>query len=358
MHRSSFSIFAVFAATLLMGAGCFSFGANTASTNGPAGVFVSTDRGENWQNISLLPQAQGVSELTDTSVYRLVQDPLDPDSMYWASRTKGMFFTYDKGRTWQRPNDVVNSGPVYDVEIDPTDKCRLFVARANTLYRSTDCSRTFEESFKLNGGDRIESVAIDPTNPLVVWQVTRGGEIFKSIDGGVSWQIVRRLGTNVRDIFVDPYNTNIIYVPTQTQGLARSSDGGNTWIQLDEPLREYPEALQLRRFYMYPSREGVMYWVADYGILKSEDRGETWTPFELTNPPGSAKIYALAVNPQNENELYYTATIGSRSTFYKSVDGGVNWITRRLPSGQVPTYLLVHPEDEQIIYLGYTIPSN
>lgn len=355
--RTTAKLFTLCLSMMLFATGCFSFG-SSPTTAGPAGVFVSTDRGENWRNISFLPEVDGVKQLIDTSVYRLIQDPVDADSMYWTSRTKGMFFSYDQGRTWQRPDDILNTGFVYDVAVDPTDKCRLFVSNGRNIYRSTDCSRSFESMYKEAGSDRVESLAIDPRNPLIVWAAKRGGEIFRSVDGGISWQVVRRLKTPVRDIFVDPYDSNILYVPTQKNGLVRSIDGGNTWIQLDESLREFPEALELRRFYMFPEREGVMFWVADYGILKSEDRGETWVPFELTNPPGSAKIYALAVNPQNENEIYYTATIGNRSTFYKSVDGGQNWITRRLPSSQVPTYLLVHPENSDLIYLGYTIPSN
>ena len=42
----------------------------------------------------------------------------------------------------------------------------------------------------------------------------------------------------------------------------------------------------------------------------------------LITPPGSANIYGFAVNPQNENEVYYVGTIGNRSLFYKTVDGG------------------------------------
>jgi photosystem II stability/assembly factor-like uncharacterized protein len=60
------------------------------------------------------------------------------------------------------------------------------------------------------------------------------------------------------------------------------------------------------------------------------------------------------VNPQNDNEIYYTATIGDRSTFYKTLDGGKNWITKKLPSGQIPVYLRVHKKNASVLFLGFT----
>jgi hypothetical protein len=76
----------------------------------------------------------------------------------------------------------------------------------------------------------------------------------------------------------------------------------------------------------------------------------------LLTAPGSVQIYGFAVNPKNPNHMYYTATANNRSTFYRTVDGGQNWITKRLPSGQIPTALRVHPEQEDWVYVGFTIP--
>jgi hypothetical protein len=55
--------------------------------------------------------------------------------------------------------------------------------------------------------------------------------------------------------------------------------------------------------------------------------------------------------------MYYTATLKdlSRSTFYKSIDGGVNWTTKKLPTGQVPAKMRIHPE-KNYIYIGFAIP--
>jgi hypothetical protein len=78
----------------------------------------------------------------------------------------------------------------------------------------------------------------------------------------------------------------------------------------------------------------------------------------LLTAPGSVQIYGFAINPQDDNHIYYTATANNRSTFYRSIDGGANWITKKLPSGQIPTALRIHPEEPDWIYVGFTIPSD
>jgi photosystem II stability/assembly factor-like uncharacterized protein len=88
--------------------------------------------------------------------------------------------------------------------------------------------------------------------------------------------------------------------------------------------------------------------VAKYGLLKTNDGGQTWQAISLITPPASTDIYSVAINPQNNLEIYYATA----STFYKTVDGGQNWITRRLPTGAVATYLYVDPLEPNVIYMG------
>ncbi len=47
-----------------------------------------------------------------------------------------------------------------------------------------------------------------------------------------------------------------------------------------------------------------------------------------------------------------------KSTFYKSSDGGNNWVTRKLPSNTVPVYMSVHPTNSSMIFLGFTLLDN
>lgn len=342
---------------LLLGQGCLSVTDNTATqTAGPAGIFVSTDGGENWKAISTLPGAEGNKSLTSVSVYRLVEDPQDPNALYWASRGNGLFFTYDNGRSWQQAPDPVSSGFIYSVTVHPADKCTLYSTNGARIFRSTDCTRSWTEVYRESTGDRIMTVAVNPFPPHQLYAGKSSGSILQSTDSGVSWHVMSSFRTpKILDIFTSPYEEGTLYVATQQKGLYRSKDGGSNWVSLTAGLEAFPGVNEYRRFLIYPTTPGLLFYVSTYGILRSTDGGDSWNPIELIHPPGSARIYGFAVNPKNAQEIYYTATIDSRSTLYKSVDGGQSWITERLPSGQIPTVLRIHPEDGWL-YAGFTIP--
>jgi hypothetical protein len=55
------------------------------------------------------------------------------------------------------------------------------------------------------------------------------------------------------------------------------------------------------------------------------------------------------VNPKNANEIYYATPL----TFYKSVDGGTKWETRKLPSTREPATLVIDPAAPNVFYLGF-----
>ncbi len=85
-----------------------------------------------------------------------------------------------------------------------------------------------------------------------------------------------------------------------------------------------------------------------YGLLRTRDGGKNWQAINLLTPPGSVDIFSLAINPQNGNEIYY----GTSSTFYKTVNGGEKWITKRLPTTRATSFLLVDFKNPNVIYLG------
>lgn len=344
-------------ALLLVGQGCLSVNdSDGPQTSGPAGVFVSTDRGDTWKAISVLPEADGVKNINSASVYRLFEDPQDPNALYWASRGQGMFFSYDGGAEWQRPAAPLRSGFIYGIAVHPEDKCTVYATNGNQVFRTIDCNRSWKEVYREANEDRVNSLVISPFAPFEVYMLKNKGDVLRSDDQGVSWKVMRRLRTRAQDMYADPHVPGKLYVGTQSKGMWWSSDKGARWFQIDEPFGELSKGLEYRRFYLHPKEDGLMYYASTYGIHRSTDGGSTWERLTLIHPPGSAKIYGLAVNPNNVNEIYYTATINERSTLYVSVDGGNNWITKKLPSGQIPTVLRVHEDNPDWVYVGFTIP--
>ena len=349
-----FYIFTLFTAMLLfVGMGCSSSNADA----GVAGVFMTTDRGQTWQSVSLLPTSEGVQSLNGVSVYRMYGDPQDADAMYWASRSHGLFYSYNAGKTWQQSVAPFNTGFFYSLTVHPKNKCILLGTSGYRVYKSVDCSRSWEEVHREERATaRITSLAFHSYDPYEVYMTKANGDVLLSNDQGFGWKVIAREKAELVHVFSDPQAEDILYLTTRKHGLLRSEDRGRTWISLAEGLKEYPSALEYRRFYIDEERAGHLYWISTYGILVSTDRGDSWAPMDLITSPGSADIYGFIINPDNPEEVYYVATINGRSVFYWSQDGGVNWQTESLPSGQLPTVLYMHPEDRSVIYLGFTIP--
>ena len=330
---------------LFMGAGCIgpSTSGDTLQTSGTAGIYISSDKGEAWQPLVSYPTVSGVQSLAGVSVYRIIPDPHDSHTLYWLSRTHGMFLTNDDGKSWQQVKSPLSSGFVYDLTIHPEDPCTLFATNGTFVYKSEDCTRTWKEVYRESRADvSIRTLEFHQFAPFQMLAGMSNGDLLTSNDFGSSWTLAKRLGNSIVEIVSDPYQANRLYLATRSSGLYRSDDGGTEWVSLSAGLQTYTGALEYHGMTLHPSTAGTLYWISTYGILMSQD---------------AVQIYSFGIGPKTDTELYYTATINSRSTFYRSIDGGKSWITRRLPTGQIPTALYIPPEHVDWVYLGFTIPA-
>lgn len=342
---------------MLGGAGCISLSGSGSTTTGPAGMFISTNRGDSWSPIVSWPTLEGVKNLSQLSVYRLIEDPSDAKALYWASREGGLIYSYDDGKSWQRASGELSSGFVYSVAIHPEDKCIIYATNGNRIFRTDDCTRSWKEVYRESRLDVIiSSITFTQSAPYKVLVAESNGDVLQSYDGSESWSVLNRFKTRLVNIITHSKDANLIYIITKSDGLQRSNDGGSSWVSLSDRFSAFSGAKEYRRFWLDPTNPNHLYWISTYGILFSTDSGDSWGEIKLLTPPGSADIYAFAANPENTDEIYYTATINERSTFYRSYDGGKNWVTKKLPSGQLPSVLRVHPDHADWIYLGFTIP--
>lgn len=359
MQRIFFlTIFGLAVGLLLIGASCVSFSSNKSSTSGPAGMFVSTDRGESWKQISVLPKADGIKSISNASIYRLYEDPQDSRAMYISTPEDGMFYSFDDGKTWRQPEGVLSDGYVYAVAVHPKNKCVIYATNGRQIFRTDDCLRSWTEVHsELRSNVSVRALAFNYFPPYQLYAAETNGDVLWTFDSGYSWQVSHNFKKRLVNLVASPLKENLLYAVMKEDGLYRSEDGGASWVSLKDKLKKFSGGLEYRRFALHATKPDTVFWISTYGILRSDDRGESWTAMKLITPPGSASIYGFAVNPQNENEVYYTATIGNRSTFYKTADGGKNWTTKKVPSGQLPSVLRAHPNQQSVIYLGFSIPA-
>lgn len=350
---------------VLTGQSCLA-GKTTTQSNATLGMFRSDDKGENWREANALPTAKGVKSLNTLKVYRFFTDPSDPEAIYVTTRGQGVYYTYDRGDNWREIPDFAGKF-IFSMAVDPKNKCVIYATDGVSIFKTTDCSRTWNIIFsEVRASIEIQSVAIDYGNSQVVYAAmtggeTLGGDILISSDAGKSWQNIKHINMDVTLLVTDPLTPRRLYVIGRgsNAGLVRSDDGGITWKDLTLGLQKFPGNLDFYRLIMHSNKKDNLFWISKYGILRSVDAGVTWTEYKLTVSPGSINIYSFAINPTNDNELYFTGTDGAQgedgaSRFYKSADGGKNWITKKLPTTFPPVAMYIHPKEPNMLMLGFT----
>lgn len=327
--------------------GCtISFGNSKAPS--VAGVFKSFDKGNTWIERNLFLHSGGTGTISGVNVLSLTLDPQDNRAIYFASDTDGLLYSYNAGDSWMKA-DPVGDGRIESVVVDPKNKCVIYATFANTILKTVDCSRSWTEIYIDTRADKnVTALAVDNYNSLLVYAGNSAGDVLKSVDGGRNWRVLERLKSPIAKILINSNDTRFIYIATKKSGLYKTTNGGVSWIDINDGLKQYSGSFEYKNLIFDLDLPDSLLLVAKYGLIKTNNGGETWEAINLITPPATTDIYSVAINPQNSREIYYATA----STFYKTTDGGQNWITKRLPTNAVATYLQVDPVDPNIIYLG------
>ena len=129
-------------------------------------------------------------------------------------------------------------------------------------------------------GGTVISLAADPNNTTRLFMGTSDGHVFTSTDEGSHWQMISRIGTGQDDvithIIVDPRDGNRLYASSWTLysgggGVYRSDDGGHTWNIIGlahETVRALTQS---------PTDPKLLLAGSLTGVYRSQDEGASWT---------------------------------------------------------------------------------
>lgn len=341
-------------ALTLLGQGCFGPSKTTGPTGPDGGVWKTTDSGTTWVNKKALVAGPKVSAgAASVTVLSMAFDPQDRLAVYLGTSENGVVYSVDGGESWQQ-SKALGSGRVNSVAVDPKNKCTVYAVSANKIFKTETCGRDWNQIFYDPRTDKFfTQIFVDWYNPTILYTGTNDGDIFRSADAGVSWQTAKRVdGNSITSIAMDPRDSRIIYVGTQNEGIWKTADSGTTWTQIKKQFGEdYSDARRVIQVVPDPVEANVVYSVSKYGILRSADGGDTWKALQLTSPPSTIKINALAIDPKNNRHLVFTGV----ATLQFSTDGGATWTPKKLPTTQSGGKLLIDPIETGTIYLG-TVP--
>ena len=340
---------------ILLGIFCLALSGCTINLGSSAGagkdgaVYVSTNKGDMWQQRANVPSSTGSPRsIASLDTYALAMDPSDSKALYLGTVDNGLYFTYDKTANWQFATSL-GQVTVRDIAVDPVNRCLVYAAVANKLYKTEDCARSWNQVYYDNDLTiLVNTVAIDQYDSKNVYIGTGRGEVIKSSDYGESWQTVGRFDASVRKVVISPQDSRIVFAGTLKKGVYRSVNSGVDWKELENLSKDFLSSVNFRDIMLSKSDAGVVYLASDYGIFRSSDYGDHWVTVNLITPEKDAVINAIAVSPKKSDEIYYV----TYTTFYRSSDGGQNWATKKLPSARSGWRLLVDPDDTNIIYLS------
>ncbi len=327
---------------VFLGAACVFPGINRKPGDG--GVWMSDDRGATWrQKVFVRQEKRKVVDISKVNVNFLRFHTMD-SRMIYAGTDKGIYFTENGGEQWNKIFD----GIANDLSVVHSKRGSLYVAVGNSIYFTDDNGENWKQVYLDSRAVSVTQVLVDYKNENIIYAGTSKGDLIRSEDSGLSWNVLRQFQRSaVSKILLNVKDTSQIYVGTSRDGIWVSYDGGENWNSLKESYSKYRGSEQFKDMAM-DEYEGVLYFASGYGLLKSTDGGSSWIPLDLLAQPGSANITALAVNPNNGDEVFYT----SSAVVYRSYDGGINWITSRVPTKRVISDIIVDFYNPNRVFLG------
>jgi photosystem II stability/assembly factor-like uncharacterized protein len=274
-------------------------------------------------------------------------------------------------------------GRIRAIVFDPRNSNRFYVGSASGgIWLTTNGGQSYTPILDFLGNMAIGSMAIDPVNPNIVYAGTGesfaalpGAGIFKSIDNGVTWNLLSSTSTDtavnatgadwiyVNRIAIQRTNPNVILAGTSPGAggaMYRSTNAGTSWTRV-----RTEEAIDIR---FDPNDPNRVIAAGDRGYTyTSTDAGVTWTqsPLLFTNGlqgRGTSARIELAWAASVPGLVYASVdnaggATGSRGEVYKSDDAGATWTLLSSPKhlseqGDYDNTIWVDPFDANHVIVG------
>jgi photosystem II stability/assembly factor-like uncharacterized protein len=273
---------------------------------------------------------------------------IDKEGEIWiVTENKLLLFSNDKGETWKRfllPEDLSNS-----IAVQPESKVVLFGSYRG-LYRSVTGGRTWHKVKVLDKNDSVDISAIlfDNNNEIIISVAEEGplknycadttkkvfssfqiagtgsvGRLYRSTDGGKTWQIKNNVFENAPHILVRS-TTGTLFASVFGDGLYKSTDNGENWKDCNNGLLP-KDAFYIDNICADRDRSvncveidanGYLYVIRAWkNLLRSKDEGRTWDNIKLPTD------YIYSILAASDSMLYITTPAG----VFRSSDCGKTW---------------------------------
>jgi photosystem II stability/assembly factor-like uncharacterized protein len=314
-----------------------------------------------------------------------------PNVYYFGSVGGGVWKSVNAGETWEPVFDGQPIASIGALAVAPSNPNIIYVGTGeadfrsdltygNGVYKSTDAGKTWSHigQAELGNSRHISRIVVDPRNPDVVLVAALGDAygpnaergVFRSTDGGASWQKVLYKDENIGaiDLAADPDNPQTLYAallhdqrppwstypPFTTSGaIYKSTDGGLQWQQITGgglPTGDWGRVGLAVARGTHGQRMYALIDTRDGGLFRSDDAGKTWT-LVGTDPRIRGRLWYFSeviVDPKDPDTVYLPNV-----SIYRSTDGGKTFAAiKGAPGGDDYHSLWIDPANPQRMFFG------
>jgi len=294
--------------------------------------------------------------LTSGRIADIAVHPKQHNKWYLAAASGGVWYTENHGTTFTPIFDSYGSFSIACVELAPSDDNIVWVgtgennnqrsvAYGDGVYRSIDGGKSFT-NMGLKKSEHIGNIIIHPTDPNTVWVAaygpvwSAGGErgVYKTTDGGKTWERTLFISdeTGISEIAIDPTNPDILYAAAHQRRrhewtyigggpestIHKSTDGGKTWREIASGL---PQGEMGRiGLAVSPVDPNYVYAIIEGrgdkgGFFRSTNKGENWSKMSGFNTSGNY-YQEIVCDPFDKNKVFAMDTY-----LHHTEDGGKNF---------------------------------
>ena len=290
---------------------------NNLVVNGnDGGVYISKNKGTDWQKSNTLPITQFYTSEVD---YQF------PNRLYGGTQDNGTNRTTTGSiDDWRR----IGGGDGFVVRVDPVDNKYVYAeSQYGALSRSTNGGRNFSRATSGISGRKNWNTpyVFDPQNSKTLFYGSN--RIYKSTDRAVTWNMISPFLTNltITSISVSPIESDIIWVGTEDGRIWYTKDGGENWQEIDENLpnrwvtRVIADPNNIQNVYITFSGYRWNEYIPHVNKLKAQSSG--FTTEDLSSNLPEAPVNDLIINSIDPSVLY----VGTDQGVFVSYNDGAAW---------------------------------
>jgi hypothetical protein len=306
-----------------------------AGTQG--GLFRSADGGNSWT----------LTGFGGTDVLSVAVDPSNASRIFVGTNGQGIFRSTDNGTSW---TNVVTSATVFTFSFNPQDSLKVYAGIQGSAVLSLDGGDHWESLG--SGGGTIRAIAFLPGDPNTIYLAGSTG-VIKTINGGSNWTNVLPMSASFVGLAIDPASPATVFAAHRLFGLFKTIDGGQSWNQSNGSL----PTQNILSFAGDGTTNPTTFYAGlqDFGVYKSVNGGVNWLPTNLAY----SSVNSVAIDRIAPTNLYAGSLVNNNAdgflTEFNATGSTLIYSTYLGGSGYDTAYGLALDANSDPVVVGYGV---